>query len=135
MDGLPYQRCITAPTGTNMCACSIYLMSHAHDAHGEIDSHADLRDASRERLLTEIGMLRKETKYSEFQSLKAKYDREMLAARDSVFGMSAELGELRARLHSDVKNAREAMMQASTWRVGTMVLRPLRLIKRLLRRN
>jgi len=135
MDGLPYQRCITAPTGTNMCACSIHLMSHAHDAHGEIDSLADLRDASRERLLTEIGMLRKETKYSEFQSLKAKYDREMLAARDSVFGMSAELGELRARLHSDVKNAREAMMQASTWRVGTMVLRPLRLIKRLLRRN
>jgi hypothetical protein len=110
-------------------------MSHAHDAHGEIDSLADLRDASRERLLTEIGMLRKETKYSEFQTIKAKYEREILASRDAVFGMSAELGELKARLRIDVQGARQSMMQASTWRVGTMVLRPLRLIKRLLRRN
>ena len=110
-------------------------MSHAHDAHGEIDSLADLRDASRERLLTEIGMLRKETRFAEFQTLKAKYEREILASRDAVFGMSAELGELRARLKSDVKNARQAMMQAPTWRVGAMVLRPMRLIKRLLRKK
>jgi len=106
-------------------------MSHAHDAHGEIDSLADLRDASRERLLTEIGMLRQQTGTNELAAAK----REVLASRDAVYGMSAEIGELRARLNSDVKNAREAMMQASTWRVGTMVLRPLRLIKRLLRRN
>ena len=69
-------------------------MSHAHDAHGEVDSLADLRDASRERLLTEIGMLRKETQFAEFQALKAKYEREILASRDAVFGLSAELGEL-----------------------------------------
>ncbi len=49
--------------------------------------------------------------------------------------MSAELGELRARLSTDVKNARQAMMQTPTWRVGAMVLRPLRLVKRLLRKN
>jgi len=106
-------------------------MSHAHDAHGEIDSLADLRGASRERLLTEIGMLRQQNGTNELAAAK----REVLASRDAVYGMSAEIGELRARLNSDVKNAREAMMQASTWRVGTMVLRPLRLIKRLLRRN
>ena len=76
-------------------------------------------------------MLRQQTGTNELAAAK----REVLASRDAVYGMSAEIGELRARLNSDVKNAREAMMQASTWRVGTMVLRPLRLIKRLLRRN
>jgi hypothetical protein len=76
-------------------------------------------------------MLRQQNGTNELAAAK----REVLASRDAVYGMSAEIGELRARLNSDVKNAREAMMQASTWRVGTMVLRPLRLIKRLLRRN
>ena len=103
-------------------------MSHAHDAHGEIDSLADLRDASRERLLTEIGMLRQQNGAAELAAAK----REVLASRDAVYGMSAELGELRARLSSDVKHARQAMMQAPTWRVGAMVLRPMRLFKRLL---
>jgi len=106
-------------------------MSHAHDAHGEIDSLADLRDASRERLLTEIGMLRQQNGTNELAAAK----REVLASRDAVYGMSAELGELRARLKSDVKNARQAMMQAPTWRVGALVLRPLKLAKRLLRKK
>jgi hypothetical protein len=131
MDGLPYQRLITAPTGVNMCACSICSMSHAHDAHGEIDSLADLRDASRERLLTEIGMLRQQNGTNELAAAK----REVLASRDAVYGMSAELGELRARLKSDVKNARQAIMQTPTWRVGALVLRPLKLAKRLLRKK
>jgi hypothetical protein len=76
-------------------------------------------------------MLRQQNGTAELTAAK----REVLASRDAVYGMSAEIGELRARLNSDVKNARQAMMQASTWRVGTMVLRPLRIIKRLLRRN
>jgi hypothetical protein len=38
-------------------------------------------------------------------------------------------------LKSDVKNARQAMMQTPTWRVGAMVLRPLKLAKRLLRKK
>jgi L-ascorbate metabolism protein UlaG (beta-lactamase superfamily) len=131
MDGLPYQRSITAPTGVNMCACSICLMSHAHDAHGEIDSLADLRDASRERLLTEIGMLRQQNGTAELAAAK----REVLASRDAVYGMSAELGELRARLKSEVQHARQEVMQASTWRVGARVLRPIRFAKRLLRKK
>jgi hypothetical protein len=49
--------------------------------------------------------------------------------------MSAELGELRARLKTDVKNARQTMMQTPTWRVGALVLRPLKLAKRLLRKK
>jgi hypothetical protein len=106
-------------------------MSHAHDAHGEIDSLADLRDASRERLLTEIGMLRQQNGTAELAAAK----REVLASRDAVYGMSAELGELRARLKSDVKNARQAMMRTPTWRVGALVLRPLKLVKRLLRKK
>jgi hypothetical protein len=90
-----------------------------------------LRDASRERLLTEIGMLRQQNGTAELAAAK----REVLASRDAVYGMSAELGELRARLQSDVQNARQAIMQAPTWRVGAMVLRPMRLIKQLLRKK
>ena len=106
-------------------------MSHAHDAHGEIDLLADLRDASRERLLTEIGMLRQLHGAAELAAAK----REVLASRDAVYGMSAELGELRARLKSDVKSARQEIMRAPTWRVGAMVLRPLKLAKRLIRKK
>ena len=135
MDGLPYQCSITAPTGANMCACSIYLMSHAHDAHGEIDSLADLRDASRERLLTEIGMLRKETQFAEFQTFKTKYEQEILSSRDAIIGMSAEIGELKAQHRIDIQNARQSMMNTPTWRAGSQVLKPLNLMKKLLRKK
>jgi hypothetical protein len=131
MDDLPYQRSITAPTGANMRACSISLMSYAHDAHGEVDLLADLRDASRERLLTEIGMLRQLNGTVELAAAR----REVLASRDAVYGMSAELGELRARLKTDVQYARQTMMQAPTWRVGVIVLSPLKFAKRLLRKK
>ena len=106
-------------------------MSHAHDAHGEIDSLADLRDASRERLLTEIGMLRQQNGTAELAAAK----REVLASRDAVYGMSAELGELKARLRTDIQNTRKSMMQTPTWRVGSLVLKPLSLMKKLLRKN
>jgi hypothetical protein len=76
-------------------------------------------------------MLRQQNGTAELAAAK----REVLASRDAVYGMSAELGELRARLQSDVKNARQAIMQAPTWRVGAMVLRPMRLFKRLLRKK
>jgi len=59
-------------------------MSHAHDARGEIDSLADLRDALRERLLTEIGMLCQQNGTNELAAAK----REVLASRDAVYGMS-----------------------------------------------
>ena len=84
---------------------------------------------------TEIGMLRKETQFAEFQTLKAKYEREILASRDAVFGMSAELGELKARIRTDVQAARQSMMKTLTWRVGSMVLKPLNLMKKLLRKS
>jgi hypothetical protein len=76
-------------------------------------------------------MLRQQNGTAELAAAK----REVLASRDAVYGMSAELGELRARLKSDVQNARQAIMQAPTWRVGAMVLRPMRLFKRLLRKK
>jgi len=106
-------------------------MSYAHDAHGEVDLLADLRDASRERLLTEIGMLRQLNGTAELVAAR----REVLASRDAVYGMSAELGELRARLKTDVHYARQTMMQAPTWRVGAIVLRPIKFAKRLLRKK
>jgi hypothetical protein len=49
--------------------------------------------------------------------------------------MSAELGELKARIRTDVQAARQSMMKTLTWRVGSMVLKPLNLMKKLLRKN
>lgn len=105
------------------------------DPNSDYDSLADLRDASRERLLTEIGMLRQQQGISHVAQMK----REVLASRDAVFGMSAELGELRAQLKRDVKNAHNSarmnMMQTPTWKIGKFVMIPVRVIKRLLRKK
>ena len=105
------------------------------DPNSDYDSLADLRDASRERLLTEIGMLRQHQGISHVAQMK----REVLASRDAVFGMSAELGELRAQLKRDVKNAHNSarmnMMQTPTWKIGKFVMIPVRVIKRLLRKK
>lgn len=105
------------------------------DSNSDYDSLADLRDASRERLLTEIGMLRQQQGISHVAQMK----REVLASRDAVFGMSAELGELRAQLKKDVKNAHNSarmnMMQTPTWKIGKFVMIPVRVIKRLLRKK
>ena len=105
------------------------------DPNSDYDSLADLRDASRERLLTEIGMLRQQQGISHVAQMK----REVLASRDAVFGMSAELGELRAQLKRDVKNAHKSarmnMMQTPTWKIGKFVMIPVRVIKRLLRKQ
>ncbi len=105
------------------------------DPNSDYDSLADLRDASRERLLTEIGMLRQQQGVSHVAQMK----REVLASRDAVFGMSAELGELRAQLKRDVKNAHNSarmnMMQTPTWKIGKFVMIPVRVIKRLLRKQ
>jgi hypothetical protein len=105
------------------------------DPNSDYDSLADLRDASRERLLTEIGMLRQQQGISHVAQMK----REVLASRDAVYGMSAELGELRAQLKRDVKNAHNSarmnMMQTPTWKIGKFVMIPVRMIKRLLRKK
>jgi hypothetical protein len=101
------------------------------DPNSDYDSLADLRDASRERLLTEIGMLRQQQGISHVAQMK----REVLASRDAVFGMSAELGELRARLKTETQGARQVVIQSPTFRVGAFVLSPLRLAKRLLRKK
>ena len=105
------------------------------DPNSDYDSLADLRDASRERLLTEIGMLRQQQGISHVAQMK----REVLASRDAVYGMSAELGELRAQLKRDVKNAHNSarmnMMQKPTWKIGKFVMIPVRVIKWLLRKK
>jgi hypothetical protein len=101
------------------------------DPNSDYDSLADLRDASRERLLTEIGMLRQQQGISHVAQMK----REVLASRDAVYGMSAELGELRARLKTETQGARHAVMQSPTFRVGSFVLSPLRFAKRILRKK
>jgi hypothetical protein len=49
--------------------------------------------------------------------------------------MSAEIGELKAQHRVEVQNVRRSMMQTPTWRAGSLVLKPLNLMKKLLRKN
>jgi len=109
------------------------------DPNSDYDSLADLRDASRERLLTEIGMLRQQQGVNRVAEMK----REVLASRDAVYGMSAELGELRVKLNRDVRHAQQSgrelgratIIQTPTWKVGKFVMLPVRIAKRVLRKN
>jgi hypothetical protein len=60
---------------------------------------------------------------------------ELLQNRDYVRGLSAEVGELKARL--DVANRRvhqlSRVYQTRTWKIGRMVLLPVRALRRLLK--
>jgi hypothetical protein len=101
--------------------------------------HADeLRDATRERLLAEIGTLRHQYDISNQAQLVGRIrDLEMalLQSRDYSMGLSAEVGELRAKLKTETQRARRQVMQTRTFRVGALVLSPLRIVKRLLRKK
>jgi hypothetical protein len=101
--------------------------------------HADeLRDATRERLLAEIGTLRHQYDISNQAQLVGRIrelEMALLQSRDYSMGLSAEVGELRARLKTEVQVARRQVMQTPTFRVGSLVLSPLRFAKRMLRKK
>jgi hypothetical protein len=101
--------------------------------------HADeLRDATRERLLAEIGTLRHQYDISNQAQLVGRIrelEMALLQSRDYSMGLSAEVGELRAQLKTEAQRARRQVMQTPTFRVGSLVLSPLRFAKRLLRKK
>jgi hypothetical protein len=108
--------------------------------------HADeLRDATRERLLAEIGALRHQYDISNQAQLVGRIrelEMALLQSRDYSMGLSAEVGELRAqlkneaqRVKAETQRVRRQMMQTPTFRVGALVLLPLRLVKRLFRKK
>jgi superfamily II RNA helicase len=116
-----------------------------------LDVPSHLKDASRERLLAEIGTIRHQAKLREYPELIAEIARlqnvandlttQLIHSRDYAMGKAAELGELHlvvADLNQQLKRARNQLKRAhesTTWKLGRMVMLPVRLAKRVLRRG
>lgn len=102
----------------------------------------DLRDASRERLLAEIGALQHQYDISNQHQLLSnvrELEMALLQSRDYAMGLSAEIGELRATVALLQKNNQKLRKAAAdftasrTWRAGSVVMLPFRIIKRILK--
>ena len=116
-------------------------------------NQADLRDASRERLLAEIGVLQHRFSLTDSAQLQTQIDvlrRELadsemrvLQARDYARGCAAELGEAQANfvLHQQLadRQVRQARKKAQgiyatrTWKMGRLVMLPARIARRILK--
>ena len=116
--------------------------------NAKVDS-SDLQDASRERLLTEIGLLQHQhsltniphlvSQIAQLQGELADLEMKVLHLRDYNLGKAAELGEVKADLaknQRDLNQERkqlEAIYASRTWNIGRLVLRPIRVLRRLLK--
>ena len=122
------------------------------DSGSRVANPADLRDASRERLLAEIGLLQHQYNIGpgnlQAQIIRLKQelaDSEMrvLQARDYARGCAAELGEAQANfaLHQQladrqVRQARKKiheLQSTRTWKMGRMMMLPARMLRRILK--
>ena len=130
-----------------------------------LDVPAHLKDASRERLLAEIGTIQHQFRISEVPELRTEVARlnsvindldrrindlttQLIHSRDYAMGKAAELGEahvLLGDLHNQVadldarlkrvRNQLKAVHGSTTWKIGRIVMLPIRLVKRVLRRG
>ena len=123
-----------------------------------LDVPAHLKDASRERLLAEIGTIQHQYRISDVPELRTEVARlngvindldrrindlttQLIHSRDYAMGKAAELGELHihvAELQQQLKRARNQRKRAhesTTWKLGRLVMTPVRLVKRVLRRG
>ena len=109
-------------------------MSVSHDPD-------DLRDASRERLLAEIGRLNHQYQLHQLPELQqrlAQMEMELLHNRDFVRGLMAENGELKARLDTHQRELRRKtrklneLQTTMTWKLGSVLLLPVRVLRRIL---
>ena len=123
------------------------------DSGSQVANPTDLRDASRERLLAEIGVLQHRFSLTDSAQLQAQIDvlrRELadsemrvLQARDYARGCAAELGEAQANfvLHQQLadRQVRQARKKARdiyatrTWKMGRLVMLPARIARRILK--
>jgi hypothetical protein len=102
----------------------------------------ELRDASRERLLAEIGALRHQYDISNQHQLLSRVrelEMALLQSRDYSMGLSAEVGELRATIallqknNQKLRKTAEGLTASRTWRAGRVVMLPVRIVKRILK--
>lgn len=117
----------------------------------------ELEEASRERLLTEIGMIRQTYEISNIEELVSNIEelesrivelkRELLAARDFAMGAAAHAGEQQAQFSAQSAQLSAAqeriaflskhinrMRNSTTWKLGRIVMLPVRVAKRIMRR-
>ncbi len=120
---------------------------------GQDERTEELQVASRERLLTEIGVLQFALKSNQLEATKQELQatkqelqatkqelqatkQELLAACDAVYGSSAELGELRVQLNVAKEKLRRAqnrnklIVNSATWKLGHLLMAPRRLLLR-----
>ena len=121
------------------------------DNGSQIVSPSDLRDASRERLLAEIGLLQHQynigpgdlqVQITQLKQELANSEMRLLQARDYAKGCAAELGEAQANfaIHQQladrqVRQARKKIKDlyaTRTWKIGRLVMLPARILRRLL---
>jgi hypothetical protein len=122
------------------------------DSGSRVANPADLRDASRERLLAEIGLLQHQYDIGPgnlqaqiIQLKQALADSEMrvLQARDFARGCAAELGEAQANfaIHQQLadrqviqaRKKNQAIYATPTWKMGRLMMLPARILRRILK--
>ena len=134
-----------------MGACSKII--NMSDSGSRVANPADLRDASRERLLAEIGLLQHQyslTDSARLQTQIIQLERELadskmrlLQARDYARGCAAELGEaqinfathqqLADRQVIQARKKNQAIYASRTWKMGRLVMLPSRIVRRILK--
>lgn len=108
--------------------------------------HVDnLRDASRERLLAEIGSLQHQfdvrfsIRINDLTKKTNDLEMALLESRDHSRGLAAQVGELTAaneELTQKIKELRKAYertLNSRTWKIGRILLTPVRILKRLIK--
>ena len=128
-------------------------MGNMSDNGSQVVNPSDLRDASRERLLAEIGLLQHRYSLTDAAQLDlqiiqlkrelADVEMRLLQARDYARGCAAELGEAQANfaLHQQladqqVRQARKKLRDVyatRTWKIGRLIMLPARIARRVLK--
>ena len=128
-------------------------MKSMSDNGSQVVNPSDLRDASRERLLAEIGLLQHRYSLTDAAQLDlqiiqlkrelADSEMRLLQARDYARGCAAELGEAQANfaLHQQladqqVRQARKKLRDVyatRTWKIGRLIMLPARIARRVLK--
>ena len=122
------------------------------DNGSQIVSPSDLRDASRERLLAEIGLLQHrydigpgdlQNQIIQLKQELADSEMRVLQARDYARGCAAELGEAQANfaIHQQLadrqiiqaRKKNQAIYATRTWKLGRLIMLPARIARRILK--
>ena len=122
------------------------------DSGSQVANPSDLRDASRERLLAEIGSLQHQynigpgnlqAQITQLKQELADSEMRVLQARDYARGCAAELGEAQANfaIHQQLadrqviqaRKKNQAIYATRTWKMGRLIMLPARIVRRILK--